>query len=1539
MENVMVAGSRMRKELSVAASIVIDDVRSPCRSCLHLLFLTDAISTSIVARAMPSQHPLQLPCAICQQAIGDVSGPSESHGQLPCAICQQAIGVDAEGREFVPCECAYRICRPCYEYIRAHEGNRCPQCLSKYHRLAVKHVTRASPPCSFPSPPLLLASLLALLNPDLSATNVPSLFLAPMPSHRMSCPRAAVCRVMHLVRAGSPPVDDDPPEEVIRHLEESIPDAPAPAPPAIAAPAPPLPSPSALPAPHTLTSSPLPPSSVPLASPLSSSAPHLALEASSSSPSSASHASASPAAGLVGGGAGGGGVTGGGVGVGVAGASAGIGGGAACPGGGGDESPSSGSAGSPSSYGYGSIVWFTPRRQWSALAPSGEAASAAGVSAASVAGAAVGAAAAGAGGVAESGPSTAIIPVHDADASAGGVGGGGGGMGVIPNDGASADGSPFMCGRHFYLLCATPPSASAANLLTHTLLPLRRRRRVDDTRRPLSRKVPVPSSMLNPYRFAVVVRFVVMILFFKFRVTNPNNSAFLLWLASVVCEIWFGISWIFDQLPKWSPITRETFLNRLSLRYEQEGRPCELPQVDVFVYEQEGRPCELPQVDVFVSTADPFKEPPLVTANVILSVLAADYPVDKVACYLSDDGASMLTFEALMETANFSRLWVPFCRKHAIEPRAPEMYFAGGVDYLLGKVNADFVKERRRMKREYDEFKVRVDALGFQMHLKAPFSYPHPPAHTPSPPLSPQREYDELKREYDEFKVRMNALVVKAQDSPRDGWTMPDGTAWPGNDRSDHVGMIQVFLQPNGETKDVNGDPLPYLVYVSREKRPNYDHNKKAGAMNAMMRASALLTNAPFILNLDCDHYVNNSAAIREAICFLADPLKGGRVCFVQFPQRFDGVDKSDRYANHNTVFYDVNMKGLDGQQGPMYVGTGCVFRRQALYGFDPPPKTPTKRRTCCSLCPSWLSGRPSPVRLPSHLAAGRAAVGGTQQVGLGEDGAGAFTYGGRVKRRWEEGEEAALLPTRWHVKRFGLCHNFIMTVFDGVGGGMATEDPHEVLSDVILVISCGYEDNTEWGTSCGWVYGSVTEDIVTGYKMHTRGWRSVYCMPPRPAFKGSAPINMTDRLAQVLRWATGSVEIFFSQHNPVWADCCSHLKPIQRIAYMNTALYPFTSIALTVYCFLPAISLFSGQFIVPNIDNWAVLYFLALFLSIFATALLEIRWSGVSLEEWWRNEQFWVIGGTSAHFAAVMQGLLKVVAGVEVHFTLTSKASQDMEDELAELYTVRWTWLFLIPLTIIIVNAFAILAGVAHAINNWQSTDSTISGYGHPIKAPTSNADQIGQLVGQVFFSVWVLLHLYPFTKPAMDARRVCTNVAALALVLLVATPEIISDSGFQTTSAVPYRRELRKPQGPLQYNVQETMQLLQESASLVNRAAHLLHADASPLASSFWLRPAAVAAGSPAGGDARAGEAGGRKYYVNLVQTARALQNAVVLLRQKQRLLVMGQINNAMAAIDGVKVVLVPREDRQVLEHLNVARRFAEHAKLSFMGQEQRD
>ena len=103
-------------------------------------------------------------------------------------------------------------------------------------------------------------------------------------------------------------------------------------------------------------------------------------------------------------------------------------------------------------------------------------------------------------------------------------------------------------------------------------------------------------------------------------------------------------------------------------------------------------------MDFFVSTVDPLKEPPLITANTVLSILAVDYPVDKVSCYVSDDGAAMLSFESLVETAEFARKWVPFCKKYTIEPRAPEFYFSLKIDYLKDKVQPSFVKERRAMK-------------------------------------------------------------------------------------------------------------------------------------------------------------------------------------------------------------------------------------------------------------------------------------------------------------------------------------------------------------------------------------------------------------------------------------------------------------------------------------------------------------------------------------------------------------------------------------------------------------------------------------------------------------------------------------------------------------------------------------------------------------------------------------------------------------------------------------------------------------------------
>lgn len=830
--------------------------------------------------------------------------------------------------------------------------------------------------------------------------------------------------------------------------------------------------------------------------------------------------------------------------------------------------------------------------------------------------------------------------------------------------------------------------------------------------RPLTRKLKIPAAVLSPYRLIIFIRLVALVLFLHWRVTHKNTDAVWLWGMSIVCELWFAFSWLLDQLPKLCPVNRSTDLNVLKEKFESPSPNNPTGKSD------------LPGIDIFVSTADPEKEPPLVTANTILSILAADYPVEKLSCYVSDDGGALLTFEAMAEAASFANNWVPFCRKHDIEPRNPESYFNLKRDPYKNKVKPDFVKDRRRLKREYDEFKVRINGLP-----------------------------DSIRRRSDAFHAREEIKAMKHQrqnrgDEPvepikvqKATW-MADGSHWPGtwlntspeHSRGDHAGIIQVMLKPPSDEPLIgNADDaklidltdvdirLPLLVYVSREKRPGYDHNKKAGAMNALVRASAVMSNGPFILNLDCDHYIYNSKAMREGMCFMMD-RGGDRLCYVQFPQRFEGIDPSDRYANHNTVFFDVNMRALDGLQGPVYVGTGCLFRRFALYGFDP-PRAKEDRASFCSCC----FGRNK-----------------KKHANTSEEN--------RALRMGDDSDDEEMNLSQFS-KKFGNSNILIDSIpvaqFQGrpladhpaVKNGRppgALTIPRELLdastvAEAISVISCWYEDKTEWGQRVGWIYGSVTEDVVTGYRMHNRGWKSVYCVTKRDAFRGTAPINLTDRLHQVLRWATGSVEIFFSKNNAIMAT--RRMKFLQRIAYLNVGIYPFTSFFLIVYCFLPALSLFSGQFIVQTLNVTFLAYLLAITVTLCILAVLEIKWSGIELEEWWRNEQFWLIGGTSAHLAAVLQGLLKVVAGIEISFTLTSKSGgDDVDDEYADLYIVKWSSLMIPPIVIMMVNLIGIAVGVSRTIY--------------------STIPQWSRLLGGVFFSFWVLAHLYPFAKGLMGRR-----------------------------------------------------------------------------------------------------------------------------------------------------------------------------------------
>ncbi|XP_057454077.1 probable cellulose synthase A catalytic subunit 3 [UDP-forming] isoform X2 [Lotus japonicus] len=806
---------------------------------------------------------------------------------------------------------------------------------------------------------------------------------------------------------------------------------------------------------------------------------------------------------------------------------------------------------------------------------------------------------------------------------------------------------------------------------------------MDEARQPLSRKLPIPSSQINPYRLIIIIRLVVLGFFFHYRIKHPVDNAYALWFVSVICEMWFTLSWILDQLPKWLPVTRETYLDRLSLRYEKEGQPSQLSPIDIFV-----------------TSVDPLKEPPLVTANTVLSILAVDYPAEKVSCYVSDDGAAILTFEALSETSEFARKWVPFCKKFSIEPRAPEWYFAEKINYLTDKVQPSFVKERRAMKREYEE-----------------------------------------------FRVRINSLVAKARKVPEEGWTMQDGTPWPGDNVRDHPGMIQVFLGESGGC-DMDGNELPRLVYVSREMRPKFNHQTKAGALNALVRVSAVLSNSPFLLNLDYDNYINNSKAIREAMCFMMDPLLGKKVCYVQFSQRFDGTDSNDQHAYQTSTFFDINMKGLDGIQGPTFVGIGCVFRRQALYGFDAPrkKKPPTKTCNCWSkCCCGWCCMGKRKKKLKkskvetmetSHRKVHSEASLAEKSIELSTKGL--------------EDETLAPISNQKFVRKFGQSPIFIAStqLVDCDDGTLKHGSLASQLTEAIHVISYGYEAKTEWGKEVGWIYGSVTENTLTGFKMHCHGWRSIFCIPGRPAFKVSSPGNLSNGLQQVFQWALGSIEIFMSKHCPLWHGYRGGLKWLGRISYINATVYPLTSIPLVAYCTLPAVCLLTEKFIVPELSKAGGMWFVSLFMCIFATSMLEMRWSGATVGEWWRNEQFWVIGGVSAHLYAVFAGLFKSLTGVNINFIVTPKVDDDKEH--SEMFALKFTTLLIIPTTLLILNIIAVVAGVSHAINNGIAS--------------------WGPLLGKLLFSLLVILHLYPFLK-GMTGRHNRTPTIVLVWSILLAS------------------------------------------------------------------------------------------------------------------------------------------------------------------------
>lgn len=99
------------------------------------------------------------------------------------------------------------------------------------------------------------------------------------------------------------------------------------------------------------------------------------------------------------------------------------------------------------------------------------------------------------------------------------------------------------------------------------------------------------------------------------------------------------------------------------------------------------------------------------------------------------------------------------------------------------------------------------------------------------------------------------------------------------------------------------------------------------------LRVSAVISNSPYILVLDCDMYCNDPMSARQAMCFHLDPNLSPKLGFVQYPQKFYNLCEKDIYDGE--LRYAWVMIHIYTYINYFYVlGTGLNFYKTYLFFF-----------------------------------------------------------------------------------------------------------------------------------------------------------------------------------------------------------------------------------------------------------------------------------------------------------------------------------------------------------------------------------------------------------------------------------------------------------------------------------------------------------------------------------------------------------------------------------------------------------------------------
>ncbi|XP_047177618.1 cellulose synthase-like protein G2 [Vigna umbellata] len=643
------------------------------------------------------------------------------------------------------------------------------------------------------------------------------------------------------------------------------------------------------------------------------------------------------------------------------------------------------------------------------------------------------------------------------------------------------------------------------------------------------------------------------------------------WILITLAELLLSVIWFLNQSFRWHPVSRTVMTDKL-------------PREDNF-----------PGLDIFVCTLDPEKEPTVQVMDTVVSAVAMDYPSDKLAVYLSDDGGTPVTLYAMKEAGVFAKEWVPFCRKYGVKSRCPRAFFSP-----MGE-DEDLLR--------HEGFKAHRDLI--------------------------KAKYEKMQKNIDKFGSDPNNLRLVNDRAPR----------------------IEIINEEAG---------LPLLVYVSRERRPSLPHKFKGGALNTLLRVSGFLSNAPYFLVVDCDMYCNDPTSAKQAMCFFLDPQTSKDTAFVQFPQMFHNLSKKDIYDSQTRTAFKTMWQGMDGLRGPGLSGSGNYLSRSAL-----------------------LFG--SPNQKNDYL------------------------------------QEAQ--------KYFGNSTGFIesLKIIRGQKTTKKSSSREETLKEALAVCSCSYENNTKWGSEVGFSYVILLESTVTGYILHTRGWRSVYLYPKTPCFLGCAPTDIKEGMIQLVKWLSELLLLGFSKHSP-FTYGFSSMSIIHSFTYCLITMSSLYAFFFILYGIVPQLCLLKGIPVFPKVtDPWFAV-FAFVYVSTQVQHLVEVLSGEGSIEMWWDEQRIWILKSVTSIFA-VLEATKKRLGLNKMKFNLSNKAIDEEKMKKYEegRFDFQGAAVFMAPMVLLlIINIVGFFGGIWRVLNE----------------------KDFQEMFGQLFLVTYVMALSYPILQAIVTMK-----------------------------------------------------------------------------------------------------------------------------------------------------------------------------------------